>query len=296
MNQVRFRPFVREYFGSAAMRISSRIGCYGIILAGDISTISALASSALALRRGESHFVLSMHVDDVRVRSIAAKSRELCAIYSTWDEVRLRLDAYAETILDERHALPNSDRERLAETIRLADSVLVRSRREHARLVDAVGPFPRAVDIVINEDPAVPTSVGDARADIVVYAPLQHADELAPFVTALNDLEIPVTIVACNRPTLTSSIRFEPPERAAAALGRARIIVDATDNDPGVALRLAKLGRPLVVSAVGGATEVMCGVGSYDIWDRRSIRFATVQGLNAGSPEAKIARETQRRY
>jgi GT2 family glycosyltransferase len=173
----------------------------------------------------------------------------------------------------------------LFEAVRLADTVIVRSWSEHGRLVDVVGCVRRDVGIVVNEDLTVPSVVAGERTDIVVYAPLYRADELAPFAIALGDLEVPVTIVARDRPTIAGRIRFEPPERAAAALGRARVIIDANGNDPGVALALAKLGRPLAVSSVSGATEILRGVRNYDVWNRRSILAAAVNGLSGSPPE-----------
>jgi hypothetical protein len=200
------------------------------------------------------------------------------------------LDQFAETVADGRTVPANADRTLLSETLRLADSIIVRSWSEHGRLVDAAGCVRRDVEIVINADPTVPAAVDGARTDVVVYAPLYRADELAPFVNALGDMAVPVTIVARDRPTIAARIRFETPENAAVALGRARVIVDANGNDPGVALALAKLGRPLVVSSVSGATEILRGARSYDLWDRRSILSAAVNGLSADPPEASPGR------
>jgi len=137
-------------------------------------------------------------------------------------------------------------------------------------LTDAVGMLPCDVEIVLAADPAVPAAVAGERSDVVVYAPLDRADDLGHIVTALGDLEVPVTIIARDAPTIGGRVRFELPGHAAAALGRARVIVDASRNDPGAALALAKLGRPLVVSSAGGAAEVLHGAGTYDPWHRRS--------------------------
>jgi GT2 family glycosyltransferase len=238
---------------------------------------------ALDLRRAGVHFLLSVHVEDVRDRLIRERSADFCATYATWDEVRLILDEFASSVASGRSTIPAPDSALLVEAIRLSDAVLVRSGSERARLLDTIGSVERDVEIVVDEDLTVPAGAAGEPTDVVVFAPLERADGLAAFVTALYDLELPVTVVARDAPTIAGRVRFELPERAAVALGRARVIVDA-GNDPGVALALAKLGRPLVVSAVGGAAEALSGAWTYDIWRRRSILAAVANALGAPPP------------
>jgi GT2 family glycosyltransferase len=91
-------------------------------------------------------------------------------------------------------------------------------------------------------------------------------------------------MIARDQPTIPTRVRFVPPSETAAALGRARVIVDASGNDTGAALALARLGRPLVVSALSGATEIVRGARSYDPWNRRSILTGVVNGFTADLP------------
>jgi len=140
---------------------------------------------------------------------------------------------------------------------------------------------------VIDGDAPAVWALASEPADVVVYAPLDRADELGHFVTALGDLEVPVTMIARDAPTIASRVCFETPERAAAALGRARVIVDASGDHPGTALALAGLGRPLVVSSVSGAAEVLHGAGTYDPWQRRSILAAVANALGAPAPAVR---------
>jgi GT2 family glycosyltransferase len=286
-------PPARHAFGPEAERIAGWI-------AGDLPIIScepALAAealdAALTLRRNGVHFALSVHLEDARARLARERSLVLCATYATWDEVRLVFDQWAATIVEERSTIPDADRAVLVEVVRLADSVIVRSWAEHARLVAAIGSIRRDVDVVVNEDRSV-RAFAATPTDVVVYAPQARSDELAPFVTALADLALPVTIVARDRPTIAGPIRFEPPERAAEVLGRARVIVDATSNDPGTSLALARLGRPLAVSSASGAAELLRGARSYDIWDRRSILTAAVNGLGANAPVVSAGHSVDR--
>jgi len=277
-----------------AASAAARIPGDGTIVAGDPGCAAAVAAHALDLRRTGQRFALSMHVEDVRVGLLREHSRELCATYATWDEVRLMLDTYAATLAGRAPSMAPDDRALLVEAIGLADALIVRSWGERERLIEAVGSVRRDFEVVVNEVPAILVAADCERTDVVVYAPLCSADELAPFVTALSDLELPVTIVARPNPVIPGRIRFEPPERAAAALGRARVIVDGTANDPGVALALAKLGRPLVVSSVSGAAEILRGVATYDLWNRRSILQAVGDGLCSAPPEIREERHATR--
>ncbi len=245
---------------------------------------------ALSLRRAGAHFALSVHVEDVRARRIRDRGRALCSSYASWDEVRLVLDRDAADIAEERAALSEADRGRLYESIRLSDSVIVRSWSEHRRLIDLVGRVARDVETVVVPDPEVPAVVSGSPTDVVVYGPRYRADELAAFAVALGDFEVPVTIVASDEPTIAGRIRFVRPEGAAEALGRARAIIDANGNDPGTALALAKLGRPLAVASDGGAFEILRGVRSYDLWNRRSILAAAANGLSSEAPLAMTGR------
>jgi GT2 family glycosyltransferase len=236
------------------------------------------------LRRAGTHFALTVALEDVRVLRVRGYVRGLCATYGSWDEVRLMFDGFGPTIAEQRTTVSAEERAHLLETMRLADVVCIGSWREHGRLIDALGSLPCEAEVVIAADPAIPSTVAGERSDVVVYAPLDRADELAHFVTALGDLEVPVTMVARDAPTIPGRVRFEPPANAAAALGRARVIVDGSRNGPAAALALAALGRPLVVSSAGGAGEVLRGANAYDPWDRRSILRAVANALGAAPP------------
>ena len=249
---------------------------------------------AVALRRAGTHFALAVKVEDVRMRRVRDHVRASCATYASWDEVRLVFEGFGPTIAGERTTATADERAKLIEAMRLADAVIVRSWNEYGRLTDIAGAAPCDVEIVTGVDAAIPPVVSAGRTDVVVYAPLDRADELGHFVTALGDLALPVTIVARDAPTIATRICFEPPERAAAALGRARVIVDASGDDPGTALALAKLGRPLVVSSCGGASEVLLGAATYDPWRRRSILTAVANALGAAPPAQREAHWSER--
>jgi len=133
----------------------------------------------------------------------------------------------------------------------------------------------------------LPDVVFGEPTDVVVYAPHQRGDELGVVVTALGDLPLPVTVIALDAPRLPSPLRFVPTDDAAAALARARVIVDATSGDPGVARSLARLGRPLVVNSVDGAAELLENVAVYEPWLRASLLSAVSDALGSGPPRVR---------
>ena len=270
---------IREVVGGRAVRSAERIDGDVPVLACEPAFADSALAMALMLRRNGVHFALSVHIEDPRLRMMRERSAELCATYATWDEVRLMLDEFARTIGERRATVSDAARASLLEAVRLSDAVVVRSWNEAQRLIAAIGKIRRDIDVVVNPDPAVPESAGGERTDVVVYAPQVRADELGMYVAALNDFQLPVTIVARDAPTIATALRFVGPGEASAALGRARVIVDATADDPGVALALAKLGRPLVVNSTGGANEILRGARNCDDWDRRSILTAVANAL-----------------
>lgn len=242
---------------------------------------------ALELRRAGTHFVLAARIPDARERAVRERGAEAAARFATWDEVRLTLDAASAGIAALTTVAPDAQVAALIEAIRLSDGVAVRSWNEHGRLRALLGAVPRETEIVIVPDPGVPAAVSGERTDVVVYAPHDRGAELAAFVTALADLEVPVTFIARDAPPIPSKITFVAPERGAEALGRARVILDASAVDPGTAIALAALGRPLVVSAATGAAEVVRGVNTFDSWNRRSILAAVANALGAPAPRVQ---------
>ena len=195
------------------------------ILACDVSSAAEVLAKALALRRDGVHFALDLNFEDPRERAVRERSAELCATYATWDEVRLMLDDYAATIAEQRPTVSETDRAAIFEAMRLADSIVVRSWAEHARLCVAIGDLPRTVDVVMGDEAVLSRVVG-RQTDVVVYAPQHRADELAPFITALGDFQLPVTIVlASAAPTdyMRDSVRIRPP-------GERRVSAGASDR------------------------------------------------------------------
>jgi GT2 family glycosyltransferase len=278
-----------EAFGRRARRTALRIGGDQHVIACRPALANAALTAAVARRRRGEHFVATIVWEDERVRAMRAKSRTFCASYQDWDEVRLLLNDAA-LHLDPRGAQPLDERDRdsLHEFIRLADVLVVRSIAERQRIEAALGPIPRETDVVVNDVPLPPVEPA-AATDVVVFAPNARGDDLGIFVTALADLPLPVTIVAQTPARLPSTVRFVGPNDAGAALARARVIVDASSGDPGIARSLARFGRPLVVASSDGAGEVLRNVATYEPWSRPSLLAAVAGALGADAPALREA-------
>ena len=275
-------------FGKKAARVAERFAAGdGFVVACDPSTGGAALPAAVELRRRGYHFFASIVWDDERTRLARARAIAACAQHATYDQVRLTLHDFADSLAAHVDTpLPPGQRGTLHELIRLSDGLLVRSHAERRRIETGLGTIPRAVDVVVADPPALPV-VATHPTDVVVYAPHERADALAAYVTALGDFVLPVTFVARDRPRIATSLRFEPPARAADALARARVIVDASANDPGTARMLATLGRPLAISSRSGADELLRNVTTFEPWNRASILAAVADALCGDAPDLR---------
>ncbi len=276
-------------FGERAARIAERLGGTLDIVACEPSRATEALAAALRLRRAGRRFAATIVWEDERVNLARERSRVACAQVPTWDEVRLLMHEFTAALAERPPAAPApAERETLHEFVRLAESLIVRSVAERGRIEAALGSLPREADVVVNDAPLAAPLTSNPT-DVVVYAPFESGDALAMYVTALADLNLPVTIVARDAARIASTVTFVPPDGAAAALGRARVIVDAGGDDPGVARMLARFGRPLAVNVAGGATEVLTGVTTFEPWRRASILAAVADALGAGPPVLRPA-------
>jgi GT2 family glycosyltransferase len=278
-----------QAFGERAARVAQHAGGEIAVIACEPAFAAAALSAALTLRRAGTHFHATIVWEDERTRLIREGSRRFCNGYETWDEVRLLLnDAVA--ALDPRalHRPSDDDRAMLHEFVRLADALIVRSIAERERIEAALGPLPRETDVVVGATPAPHAGAPAEPTDIVIFAPHERGDALAPYLTAAIDVPLPVTVVARDAARLPSAVRFVPPGEAGAALARARVIVDASgDGDPGVARMLTSFGRPLAVSSTGGAPELLLDVVAFQPWDRASILAAIGDAFAAPAPRLR---------
>lgn len=250
-------------FGPRARRWAARLRTDVPVIVSEPGEAAAALSQALELRRSGARFFVSLDFEDPRDGAVRAVSRDRAQVVRTVDELRVTLDAY---VVEELGAFrtPPGQLGALHALILLSHGILVRSAEELVRLRDALGVVDREADVVVCVDDSVPAVVAEAPTDVVVWAPHETPAELGMFVTALQDLLLPVTIVAAEAAPLPGNIRIVAAAEGAAALARARLVIDATTNDPGVAVALARLGRPLAVTSSGGAATFVRGSVSYE--------------------------------
>jgi hypothetical protein len=270
-------------FGGRAGRWAARLDFDVPVVFCDPTYAVAALASGLELRRSGRPFYLSVDLEDARRTAFRAAIRERVPRSASIDELRLLLEQPVGLcpLVAPEHIGP------LQTLIGLAHGLVVRSWAEAERLRTVFGSLPRGVELVIApatielEDDYLP------RTDIVVWGPYEPAETLAPFVTALQDFQLPLTIVAADGPTTIDRLRIVLPSQGPAALRRARLIVDATGNDPAIAVALATLGRPMCVAADGGAFELLSGAETYTYWNRRTILASVADALSAEAPRLR---------
>lgn len=272
-------------FGSRAARWSSRLDVSVPVLSCEpIYAIAALASG-LELRRLGRPFYLSLLLEDSRRVALRNAVGDHASRARTIDELRIALEQPIGLI----PLIPPDQLGPLETLMRLAHGIIVRSWAELERLRFAFGTLPREVEVVVAPETIFVPDDDEPRTDAVVWGPFERAETLAPFVVALQDVQLPVTVVAADGPPAIDAVRFVRPSAGIAALRRARVIVDATGNDPAVAVALAALGRPLCVASDSGATELVAGALGYTYWNRRSILAAVSDALAAAAPRLRAA-------
>jgi hypothetical protein len=285
-------------FGDRAARWAARLRCALPVIVCEPAQAVAALGAALELRRAGHRFLASIYFEEPRTVAFARESRERMTYADTLDELRVLLDAFAVESLASaaRTITPAADLAAVGDLMRLAHGLLFRSWTEHARLREAIGVIPREAEVLVLDDPLVPAVTRQPPSDVVVWAPDERATTLGGFITALQDLALPVTVVAADAGVNDGgALRFVGRDHAAAALARARVVVDATRNDPGTACALTRLGLPLAVSADGGAAERLDGALTFEPWSRRSILAAAADALGAApttlrspSPQARL--------
>ena len=272
-------------FGGRAARWAARLTFDVPVVFCDPTYATAALASGLELRRAGHPFYVSIDLEDSRRGALRAAIRERVPRAGSIDELRLLLD---QPVVMQPLISPD-DLGPLQALIGLAHGIVVRSWAEAERLRSVFGTLPRGIELVLAPETINVPDDYLPRTDVVVWGPYETAESLAPFVTALQDVQLPLTIVAADGAAIIDRLRIVLPHDGPAALRRARAIVDATGNDPAIAVALAALGRPLCVASDSGATEVLTGVQSYTYWNRRTILAAVADALAAEAPRLRAA-------
>jgi hypothetical protein len=226
---------------------------------------------------------------------ITAALRTCAAFEERYPDPDARLAAYDEL---ERHfklgvdprdvrelrSLSANVRATMREVLRLAAGVRVRSWLELDVLQSVFDTAlePVFVAPVIPELP--PIDAGTRRDAIVVWAPHLQAGDCALYAAALDDARMTVLIVGGRGDRVAGNAEYVAAEYAGEALGRAAVIVDTTAGDPGWAIALAALGRPMAVCVGSGAHAYLRGVTSFRPWMRGDVALAIAAAMGAPPP------------
>jgi glycosyltransferase involved in cell wall biosynthesis len=190
-------------------------------------------------------------------------------------------------------ALPRSmdERERrvLRDFVITGDALLVRSHREADRIAKLLARRRPFVAVAPGRDDTVPRTLGarTTRSAIVVWAPDLDASSLGVIAMALDDFKTEVVYICASGSLPRARGTFVRPSQGAAALSRARCVIDASTSDPGSAIALADLDVPLVVATTSGAGEFLDGGLEYDPWNWRTVYAAVA----AASAHARVSRK-----
>jgi len=254
---------------------------------------AALAEALERRMRGE-RFTLRFELLDDATAVASSAIGALIAAHPPGPARRRALDALGARTLkfggNPQRALtsrPPAQRAAMRELARLAHTIVVHSCWE-ADDVAAVTQIWRE-RIRIEPPPVVPVAKPAGRADaraICIYAPGVRPDITALVVHALDDGQWRSRLVVGDALACTGSQATHAAD-AEGALRSARAIVVVDPSNPGTALSLARLGKPLAVTVTSGAREYLDGVAVYDPWDPRSIREAVAEACEAEAPRIR---------
>jgi len=131
-----------------------------------------------------------------------------------------------------------------------------------------------------------PTGAASAKA-ICIYAPGVRADITALVVHALDDDEQWRERIVVGDPAACAGSKARHERDVPAALRAARAIVVVEPQNPGVAIGLAPLGKPLAIPVTSGAREYLDATCVYDPWDPRSIRAAVADACEGSAARVR---------
>jgi GT2 family glycosyltransferase len=181
----------------------------------------------------------------------------------------------------------------LRDVLFLADSWIARSHAE-GRRVATMTSFAKPPTIAIDPGPPLELARTTRDGGIVVYAPHEPPERLALMAAALDDLHLPVTVVASRAhayPLLRT--RVVGPADAAAVVARAQAVMDGDGVDPTPILALRECGAPIAVPTTNGASEYLPEAVTFCPWERESITTAALGILGRAGMRKRTIHATQ---
>jgi hypothetical protein len=278
-------------FGATAERAVARLPAHVPVLLGEPGTAVFALEAAADRRFDGSPFFARIVISDPRATLAARFGAALGAQARSYDERRRYFDGLMrqDIVLNgagigTMSVYDGNLIKTMYDFILVADALLVRSQAERRVLEVLFGRRRAYVAAFPGVDADVPPVSYAGRGDtIVIWAPHRRAEELAVHAFALEERFTRIAIVCAGGALGWSRAEIVAAAEGATELARASIIVDGSD-DPGTAIALAALGRPLAASTTSGAGEYIDGVTLFDPWHWKSVLSAVSKGSAMGAP------------
>jgi hypothetical protein len=267
----------------------------GLILDVDLAKVPDALLEAKRLRAAGEPFIARIPFAHPRTTFAYRNAAELLARTADYDERRRLFDAFADGALEiggkpqaEVEALDPGLIAMLREIAGLSNGLAVNSWHDHDRQEYILGVTVEPHFLTPREDVPVPAFERDADADaVVVWGPTLAARSLALHAFALEEVRRPAYVVCREGRIDGLQAQWLQRERAAEALRRAAVIVDATIHHPGNALALARLRLPLAASIASNAHESLEEIAVYLPWSRSDLLRSVQIALGLGPPRVR---------
>lgn len=236
--------------------------------------------------RNEEFFVRAILQRDYAAR-VDAVSASIVRLFSGLDDRRIALEqAFAGNLQANGRVLNTiqmyeAPALRLMQgALRLADALVVSSEAERRRVQDIVGFDPPCIKNARTSSlvPIAAQSGAADRRNVVIWAPQLAGDVAFTFVLALSELHAELELVSATPPTDRTLAAWVPHEQQAAALMRAKLVIDTDAFACDTALALAQWQLPLVCDAESGAQELL---GHVRVFDRKRMASVFDAAVNA---------------
>jgi len=290
------RDDLRRPFGDAARRFTAGLPHSISVIAAEPEQAALAVAAAADLKRRGILFYAAVLLDDPRSLLAQTLSGQLLAQFQSVDERRLAFDSLArgqsgcvEVGQSAFRLAANPQLRVLRDLIILSDAGIARSSVDAATIAHVCGYRRRFNVIVPGTDPDVPSVVSRERRSIVVWAPRLPAARLGVIAMATELFKSDVVFVCASGELPGVHGSFVQADRGAASLASAACILDASISDPAAAIRLARIGVPVVAASTSGAAEFVSGIFEYDPWDFRSVHAAVARSRGAQPPVAQLS-------
>lgn len=284
-------------FGALAERLASGFSRADPVVVFDhTGCAEALRECAARKFRGEKLYVRAVLAREHTVRADAV-APTILSTYAGVDERRVAFEqAFAgalqvnnQFLRDIPAYMPPTMR-LIQATLRLADALVVTSESERRRIQDLAQADPPTQTLALI-DARVPLGSAPSTAPkdaVVIWAPDLTGDAASSFAAALAELRIPLIVVSQTPLREERLGQWYPLDRAAQALQRAKLIVDASPYGCDAIRPLVTWNVPIVCDVESGAQESFSGVRTFNRQLFGSIHEAAIAQLGGTAPQPRI--------